>query len=84
MNVTWEFSQNSWQTKKFKKIIFGNNRCLQHFSDCLLTLLTCRKGGELSKLYRNIPQNEETFLKIKKLSGQSENVPDILESFHTI
>ena len=89
MNVTWEFYQNSRQTKKFKKTmkslnIFWKNLCLQHFSDRLLTLLTFRKDGTLSKWCRNIPHNAETFWTIKELSGQSENFPDILESFHTI
>ena len=64
--------------------IFGNNSCLQNFSDSLLTLLTCQKNGKLSKLYINIPHNAETFWKIKELSGQSDYFQDILESFHTI
>ena len=65
-------------------IIYGNHPCLQHFSDCLLTLLTCRKDWTLFKWYINIPHIDEIFWKIKELSGQSENFPDILESFHTI
>ena len=89
MNVTLEFYQDSRQTKKFKKTIkrsncFWRQFIFQHFCDCLLALLTCRKDGTLSKWYRNIPHNAETFWKIKELSGQSENFPDILESFHTI
>ena len=72
--------RRQWNVKGF----FGNNPCLQHFSDCLLTLLTCRKDGTLFKWYRNIPHKAETFWKIKELSGQSENFPDTLESFNTI
>ena len=60
-----------------------NDPCLQHFSDYLLTLLTCQKDNTFSKLY-TIIHNAETVWKIKQLSKQYENFTYILESFHTI
>ena len=78
MNVTWEFYRNSRQTKKFKKTMKSLNSFWKK------SIFTTLFWLSLSKWYRNIPHNAETFWKIKKLPGQSENFPDILQSFHTI
>ena len=54
MNVTWEFYQNSRQTKKFKISMKSFNNFLKQsmlttLSDGLLTLLTFRMDNTLSK-----------------------------------
>ena len=76
------------KTKKFKKTIKSLNKFWKQSIFTTLFWLSFNyhnlpEGWDTFQMIQNIPHNAKTFWK-KELSGQSENLPDILESFHTI
>ena len=79
MNVSWEFYQNSRQTKKFKKTIksfinFWKQSIFTTLFWSFLNYLNLLEGRDTFQMIQKHPTQCGNFLKIKEPSGKSENV----------